>query len=324
MQTLAPTDWITRFRALGDETRLGLLCALLSEELSVGELSEVVQAAQPGVSRHLSALRDAGLVAARKQGATTFYRIQPGDPLLEGPVGAELKRRAIELGLLPRVERVVARRRAKAEAFFDQQAESWDALRAQLLDQAAGLWALVPLIPRADRVADIGTGTGGMLPLLSEIAQTIVAVDISKEMLRLAQKRAKSLGLDNVEFVKADLHDLPLEDASVDAAFATLVLHHAPDPGAAVKEMARVLRPGGTLVVVDLSAHGHEWLREEQGDVWLGFGRDELVGYLNKAGLVRTQFKVVSQADTGKKGGGHPLKLFVASGNVPLNNRREN
>jgi SAM-dependent methyltransferase len=324
MQTLAPADWINRFRALGDETRLGLLCALLSEELSVGELSDVVQAAQPGVSRHLSALRDAGLVVARKQGATTYYRIQPGDPLLEGPVGAELKRRANELGLLPRVERVVARRRAKAEAFFDRQAESWDALRDQLLDQAAGLWALVPLIPRAERVADIGTGTGGMLPLLSEIAESIVAVDISKEMLRHAQKRAKSLGLTSVEFVKADLRDLPIEDASVDAAFATLVVHHTPDPGAAVKEMARILRPGGTLVVVDLLSHGHEWLREEQGDVWLGFGRDDLVGYLGKAGLVGTQFKVVSQVDTGKKGGGHPLKLFVASGHVPHNNRREN
>ena len=109
---------------------------------------------QPGVSRHLSALRDAGLVVARKQGATTYYRIQGDDPLLEGAVGDELKRRATELGLLPRVERVVARRRAKAEAFFDQQAESWDALRAQLLDGAAGLWALVPLLPRADKVAD--------------------------------------------------------------------------------------------------------------------------------------------------------------------------
>src|SRR6185295_5789612 len=178
MQNLATPDWITRFRALGDETRLGLLCALLSEELSVGELSVVVQAAQPGVSRHLSALREAGLVIARKQGVTTYYRLQPGEPLLEGALGAELKRRAVELGLSNRVERVVARRRAKAEAFFDEQAESWDALRAQLLDQAAGLWALVPLLPRGLRVADIGTGTGGMLPLLSEIADSLVAVDI--------------------------------------------------------------------------------------------------------------------------------------------------
>src|SRR6185369_13692745 len=116
MQDLTPTDWINRFRALGDETRLGLLCALLSEELSVGELSEVMQAAQPGVSRHLSALRDAGLVVARKQGATTYYRIQPGDPLLEGPVAGELRRRSTELGLTPRVEQVVARRRSRAEA----------------------------------------------------------------------------------------------------------------------------------------------------------------------------------------------------------------
>ncbi len=324
MQDLVPTDWISRFRALGDETRLGLLCALLSEELSVGELSEVMQAAQPGVSRHLSALRDAGLVVARKQGATTYYRIQPGEPLLEGPVGVELKRRAGELGLLPRVERVVARRRAKAEAFFDKQAESWDAIRGQLLDQAAGLWALVPLIPRGLRVADIGTGTGGMLPMLAEFAESIVAVDISKEMLKHARQRAKALSLSNVEFVKADLGDLPLEDASVDAAFATLVLHHAPKPGAALKEMARILRPGGTLVVVDLVAHGHEWLRDEQGDEWLGFAKEEIVTYLTKAGLTGLQYKVVSQVDTGKKGGGHPLRLFVAKGGVPPDNRREN
>ncbi|HEX9298265.1 MAG TPA: metalloregulator ArsR/SmtB family transcription factor, partial [Polyangiaceae bacterium] len=318
------TDWITRFRALGDETRLGLLCALLTDELSVGELSEIMQAGQPGVSRHLAALRDAGLVVARKQGATTYYRIQPGDPLLEGAVGAELKRRAVELGLVPRVERIVARRRAKAEAFFDEQAESWDSLRAQLLDQAAGLSALVPLIPRGWTVADIGTGTGGMLPLLAEFAERVVAVDISKEMLRRARERAKSLGLSNVEFVKADLRDLPLDDASVDAAFATLVLHHAPSPTAALKEMARILRPGGILVVLDLVAHGHEWLREEQGDVWLGFARDELIAQFGKAGLTGVQFKIVSQVDTGKKGGSHPLKLFVASGIVPHHNRREN
>ncbi|MET0595806.1 MAG: metalloregulator ArsR/SmtB family transcription factor [Polyangiaceae bacterium] len=316
MQGPSP-DWITRFRALGDETRLGLLCALLTEELSVGELSEVMQAAQPGISRHLAALRDAGLVVARKQGTTTYYRISPDDPLLEGAVGSELRRRSAELGLTARIERVVARRRAKAEAFFDEQAESWDNLREQLLDQAAGLRTLVPLIPAGLTVADIGTGTGGMLPLLSEFAEKIVAVDISQEMLRRAKARAKTLGLENVDFIKADLRDLPLEDESVDAAFATLVLHHAPHPAAAVKEMARVLRPGRVLIVVDLYAHRHEWLREEQGDVWLGFTKDEMIGFLNKAGLSRIDFKIVSHVETDKKGGGHPLKLFVASGVVP-------
>jgi ArsR family transcriptional regulator len=232
-------------------------------------------------------------------------------------VGAELRRRSIELGLGPQIERIVARRRAKAEAFFDEQAESWDSLRAQLLDQAAGLFALVPLIPRGLRVADIGTGTGGMLPFFAEFAESIVAVDISREMLRRARARARSLGLENVTFVKADLHHLPLESASVDAAFATLVLHHAQNPGAALREMVRVLRPGGTLVVVDLVAHRQEWLREEQGDVWLGFTKGELVADLGKAGLVGAEFKIVSQVDTGKKGGNNPLKLFVASGVVP-------
>jgi ArsR family transcriptional regulator len=101
------TDWTARFRALADETRLDLLSALLAEELSVGELADVVQAAQPGVSRHLIALRDAGLVLARKQGAATYYRVRPGDALLDGPVGADLRRRAADRGLPARVERAV-------------------------------------------------------------------------------------------------------------------------------------------------------------------------------------------------------------------------
>jgi ubiquinone/menaquinone biosynthesis C-methylase UbiE/DNA-binding transcriptional ArsR family regulator len=324
-------DWISRFRALGDETRLGLLCALMSEELSVGELSEVMQAGQPGVSRHLSALRDAGLVIARKHGAATYYRIRPGDPILEGALEAELRRRSVELGLGPRIERAIARRRVKAEAFFDEQAASWDALRAQLLDQAASLSSLLPLIPRGLRVADIGTGTGGMLPQLAEFADSIVAVDISKEMLRRARARAKALDLRNVEFLKADLQSLPIASGTVDAAFATLVLHHAPNPRAALQEMTRILKPGGTVVIVDLDEHPHEWLRDEQADVWLGFTREEIMGHLASVGLTGAHYRIVSQVDTdrktgkGAKGNGSgALKLFVASGVVPPHNRREN
>lgn len=313
----AISHWIHRFRALGDETRMDLLAALQSEELSVSELSEVIQAAQPGVSRHLAALRDAGLVLARKQGAATYYRIQPGEPLLEGPLGAELRKRANELGLPARVEQMVARRRSRAEAFFDRQAESWDELRAQLVAEAAALWSLVPLLPRGLAVADIGTGTGGMLPYLAEIAERIVAVDLSTQMLRRARARAKSLGIDNVEFVKADLEALPLADDCVDAAFAALVLHHAETPQRALSEMARIVRPGGTLVVTDLCAHGHEWLREEHGDVWLGFGRDEITSHMTRAGFLDVRYRVVSRADVMGRAPTGPLELFVVSGRVP-------
>ena len=307
--------WIDRFRALAEETRVTLLAALLEEELSVGELSDVVQAAQPGVSRHLQALREAGLVSSRKEGTTTFYRLVPDDPLLDGPFGADLRRLRNERSFATRVDKAVARRRQKTRDFFDQ-AEDWDTLRGELFSDAAGMGALLPLLPTRLRVADIGTGTGGMLPFLAEIASEIVAVDLSKEMLRRARERARSLGLSNVEFLQGDLAALPLADGSVAAAFAALVLHHATHPLAAVREMARVVAPGGVVVVLDLLAHGQEWLREEQADLWLGFDKDEMSSLLTKAGLDDVRVRIVSRAPV-RRGNAQALELFVASGRVP-------
>jgi ArsR family transcriptional regulator len=307
--------WVERFRALADETRLLLLAALLDEELSVGELAEVVQAAQPGVSRHLGALREAGLVALRKQGTASYYRLCADEPPLAGAFGEALRRLGAEHKLARRVERVLARRRVKSQAFFDR-ADDWDALRAGLFTESVGFASLAPLVPRGLAVADIGTGTGGMLPYLAEVAERIVAVDLSGEMLRRARARADELGLGNVSFERGELEALPLADGSVDAAFASLVLHHAPRPAAALAEMARVVRPGGVVVVIDLMAHGHEWLRDEQADVWLGFGRDELLGLFARAGLAEARHAVVSRVEPAGRGGS-PLELFVASGRVP-------
>ncbi|MCU0683952.1 MAG: metalloregulator ArsR/SmtB family transcription factor [Polyangiaceae bacterium] len=307
--------WVERFRALADETRLLLLAALLDEELSVGELAEVVQAAQPGVSRHLGALREAGLVALRKQGTASFYRLGADEPLLEGPFGEALRRLSAEHKLARRVERVLARRRAKSQAFFDR-ADDWDTLRAGLFAESVGFASLLPLVAPGLTVADIGTGTGGMLPYLAEVADRIVAVDLSGEMLRRARARADELGLGaKVSFERGELEALPLESAAVDAAFASLVLHHAPRPAAALAEMARVVRPGGVVVVIDLVAHGHEWLRDEQADIWLGFGRDELLGLFARAGLADARHRVVSRVEPAGRGGA-PIELFVASGRV--------
>lgn len=318
MQAHTLDPLVHRFRALGERARVELLAALLEEELSVGELAEIVQAPQPGVSRHLAALREAGFVHARKEGAATLHRLAPGDPLIEGPIGADLRRLALELGLHARVERVRGRRRARAEAFFDEQAATWDSLRASLFAEPAALASLSPLLPRGLTVADVGTGTGGMLPYLAEIAERIVAVDLSTEMLRRARARAKALGLTGIELVKGDLESLPLADASVDAAFAVLVLHHASKPKAAAEELARITRPGGTVIVVDLVAHGHEWLRDEHGDRWMGFGLDEACAHLERAGLWDARARVVSRVEVSGKGVAAPLELFVASARVPL------
>lgn len=305
------TDLAARFRALADPTRLLLLAVLLEDELTVGELAEVVESLQPGVSRHLAALRDAGLVVARRQGAMTFYRANADDALLQGTLREEVHGLARGAETAQRVERVIERRRMRTRAFFDEGAAGWDALRADLLNETASLASLLPLVPRGLSVVDIGTGTGGMLPMLSEFAGRIAGVDESTQMLKLARDRARRLGLKSVDFHKAEMTKLPFEAGTFDAAFAALVLHHAAKPANAIAEMARVVKPGGNLIVIDLRAHGQEWLRQEQADVWLGFALEEVEGLLGRARLENVRVRVVSRADSPR--GGEPLELFVAS-----------
>ncbi len=309
--------WLERFKALADETRLELLAALQGDELSVGELAEVVGGVQSSVSRHLQALGKAGLVVSRRQGTATFYRLAAEEPLLTGPFGDELRRMARREQVAQRVERVLARRRARSESFFDG-AEHWDALRGELFTDAAGYSSLLPLVRPGLVVADVGTGTGGMLPYLAQVASHVVAIDLSAEMLRRARAKAAALGLSEVSFVQGDLGALPLERGAVDAAFAALVLHHAPRPLAALAEMARIVKPGGVVVVVDLVSHGLDWLREEQADLWLGFGRDEALELASRAGLRDLRHRVVSHVSVRDRGGSGstPLELFVLSGRV--------
>ena len=299
-----------RFRALSDPTRLLLLGVLLDEELTVGELAEVTETRQPSVSRHLAGLREAGLVVARRQGAMTFYRANGQEPLVSGGLRAQILPLAQQPDVVQRVESVLERRRARAHDFFDESASGWDALRAELLADSAAFASLLPLVPRGLSVVDIGTGTGGMLPHLAEFADRIVGIDQSAAMLKHAKARAKRLGLSQVEFHKADVCALPLPSATFDVAFAVLVLHHAPKPSLAVQEMARVVKPGGRVVVLDLRAHGHEWLREEQADLWLGFSDEEVETMLAQAPLGAGRWRVVSRASSPR--GGDPLELFVA------------
>ncbi len=299
-----------RFRALADPTRLLLLGVLLEEELTVGELAEVSKSRQPSVSRHLAGLREAGLVVARRQGAMTFYRANAQEPLVNGALRDEILPLAQDPTIAGRVEHVLERRRARTDAFFDERAAGWDALRAELLTDSAVFASLLPLVPRGLSVVDIGTGTGGLLPHLAEFSERIVGIDHSAQMLRHARDRARRLGLKNVEFHRADVSKLPLPSDTFDAAFAVLVLHHAPKPTLAVREMARVVKPGGHVIVLDLVAHGQEWLRNEQADLWLGFTNDEVDAMMAGASLQSGSRRVVSRAACPR--GGEPLELFVA------------
>jgi ArsR family transcriptional regulator len=274
-----------RLRALADETRLRILHLLRQEELSCSDLMEVLNMGQSRVSTHLTLLKEVGLVADRREGRRNLYSLQSGPvaELVERVLGEagdapELATDAAGLGALR------ARRRDEARAYFDRVAASFG---EQILPGRTweGLSrALLRLAPRG-RFVDVGVGDGLLTLMLAEIAESVTAVDISREMLRQLAQRAERQGLANLETVEGELEDLPLPDNAFDVAVLSQALHHADDPARALTEACRVLVPGGRLLVIDLLAHTEEWVREKLQHRQLGFGEVELESLLVRAGL---------------------------------------
>ena len=276
------------FRALADEVRLRILGALHSAELSVAELVEVLHLPQSTVSRHLKPLREAGLTETRREGTSVYYR--RGALLAEPDLAVLLDKRLRELPSAARdgaaVRRVLDQRRKRSHEFFEkvagkyggltQPGGGWEALASGL---AAGF--------SGQEVADLGSGEGDLALLLARFAKSVTAVDQSKAMLRQVRERAREAGVGaRVRVAEGDFEDLPFESGSVDAVFLSQALHHAARPPHAVAEAARILRPGGRLVVLDLVRHEQEWVREQWADQWLGFEAGEVKQWIEKAGLV--------------------------------------
>ena len=172
------------------------------------------------------------------------------------------------------------------QAFFERVAGDWDRMRLSYYDgRVIERMAEVSGADAGMTVADVGTGTGFVAAGIAPRVGRVIAVDNSPAMLKVARENLGELGVGNVELLEGDVAALPLEDASVDAAFANMVLHHAGDPAAMLREMARVVRPGGTVAVVDEVEHAFAWMREEHADVWLGFEQGQVEGFFRQAGL---------------------------------------
>jgi ArsR family transcriptional regulator len=283
------------FKTLSDSTRVRILALLDREELAVQELMDVLGMAQSRVSRHLGILREAGLLRDRREGTYVFYRFAPPRD------GAwhdawELARR--ELANDPIADRdaaalvrVVEARASRIKTFFDSVGPEWDALRGVFNDDALRARAIAHLAPAGLTVADVGTGTGVLAKELALLGMRVVAIDHAPRRLEAARAAFEKEGITDVELRGGEAQALPLADAEVDAAFAHMVLHYVPQPAEAIREMARVVRPGGRVVVVDFVQHEAEWMREELGVLWLGFPSDDVVRWLEAAGLrdVRVQ-----------------------------------
>ena len=305
------------FKTLSDPTRVRILALLEREELAVQELMEALGMAQSRVSRHLGILREAGLVQDRRDGTFVFYRFVPPP---EGPwadtwalVRASFDGDSTHERDAAALQRVLAERAARARRFFESVGPEWDALRKVFHDDLLRARAVSRLIAPDLVVADVGTGTGILALELARLGLRVVAIDSSPRMLDAARAKAEREGLASIELRLGDAAALPLADGEVDAAVAHMVVQYLASPAEALREMARAVRPGGAVVVVDFLHHELEWMRQELGVTWLGFPAEEIAAWFAEAGLAGFRL----ETEPAPAGGRDLPATFIASGRRP-------
>ncbi len=303
VSTTAGQEESDLFRALAEPTRRHIVQLLLAEELSVTELVTVLRLPQSTVSRHLKALREADLVRDRRDGVTTYYRSTPSDEgdELRAAILRWLNRQPLAKSISTRLERALRQRQDGTIGFFQRLGKRWDELREAAFGQAFAAEAFVALLPREWTVADIGTGTGFLLPTLAENFDRVIAVEPAETMLECARQRVAERGVANVVFHAGDLDRLPIEENACDLAIACLVLHHVSEPSRALAEMYRVVRPGGRILVIEQQAHENQAFYEMMQDRWWGFERGELARQVTAVGFhnVRHHELRMTQTKTG-------------------------
>ena len=305
--------------ALAEPTRTRILLLLERRELTVSELCAVLQLPQSTTSRHLRALADSGWVTARAEGTSNWYsKLRDGlDPAAErlwrlvreqasdSPTATQDHRR---------LEGVLTDRRETSREFFNSSAGQWDRLRDELFGDRSHLLALPGLADERWTVGDLGCGTGQVAASLAPFVERVIAIDGSAAMLHAAKQRLR--GVRNVELRRGELEALPLDDGMLDAATVMLVLHHIPQPEHVFAEIARVLRPGGRLLLADMLPHDREQYRQQMGHVWLGFSDTQVRQYLDDAGFGQIRVTALP-TDSRVKG----PALFAATACIPSDAR---
>ena len=279
-----------RFQALADPTRLRILALLRLMELSVGELAQVLGQSQPRVSRHLKILADAGVLERRKEGSWVFLtladaeRVEPMFALVD--CWADSATEALFASDAARIETIRAERADAANRHFADIAGRWDQVRSLHVAESEVERAIEQTLGHQSlgRLVDVGTGTGRMIELFGPRSTQAIGIDRSSDMLRLARVKLEAAGIAS-SLRQGDMYALPLADQSADSVIIHQVLHYAHSPAAAIGEAARVLAPGGTLLVVDFAAHGREELRATDAHIRLGFEDEVMAGWFAAVGL---------------------------------------
>jgi ubiquinone/menaquinone biosynthesis C-methylase UbiE/DNA-binding MarR family transcriptional regulator len=303
---------IDHLASLADSTRSRILLLLDRNELTVSELCTITQLPQSTVSRHLKALVDGGWIGSRSEATSRLYAMTRDD--------LDAARRRLwqlvreQVGPTPaaaqdqrRLQAALTARRTTSQEFFSSSAGQWDRLRDELFGDRFQLAAFAAIANAEWTVGDLGCGTGQISAALAPFVARVIAVDASAAMLQAAKRRLQSFS--NVDLRRGELEALPIDDARLDAATLMLVLHHVPDPARALAEVARVLKPGGRVIIADMLPHDRDNYRQQMGHVWLGFSDDQIRTLLKEADFEPGRI-VALQADAKAKGPG----LFIATG----------
>lgn len=311
-RALAPSAIFDDLTALSDATRSRMLLLLERNELMVSELCAVLQLPQSTVSRHLKTLAGASWITSRRDGTSRYYTLaldgrEPAARRLWALLREQISATRGAGQDARRLTGVLARRQSKSEAFFASAAGQWDTLREELFGAASHLQALPALLDDTWTVGDLGCGTGHVSAALAPFVGRVIAIDRSGEMLQAARRRLR--GLANVEVRRGALEALPVAGDELDAATLLLVLHHVPDPAAALAEAARVLKPGGRLLIADMLPHERDEYRQQMGHVWLGFSDEHLTRLLAAAGFTGVRITGLPTAQAAKG-----PALFAATG----------
>ncbi|MEM9356760.1 MAG: metalloregulator ArsR/SmtB family transcription factor [Pseudomonadota bacterium] len=278
------TAGLAVLKALAESTRLRIVLLLAERELTVKDLTTILGQSQPRISRHLKLLHEAGVIERYREGSWVYFRLSESGWI--GSVLTGFDRSDAEHGRdLDRLALLRAEQAAQAQTYFERNAGDWDRLRSLYVDEQAVDSAISDAVGAQDieLLVDLGTGTGRVLELLAGRYQRALGIDINKAMLNYARARLDQQRDGHAQVRHGDLYNLSMDDACADLVVMHQVLHYLSDPAAAIREAGRILKPGGRLLVVDFAPHDLDYLREEFAHQRLGFGEDQMAGWLREA-----------------------------------------
>jgi ArsR family transcriptional regulator len=285
------TSILKSLRLAADPNRLRLLLLLEREELTVAELQEILSKGQSHISTWLAQLKQAGLVDDRRMGKNSFYRLNAPAELMEllrcaalEVPEAEQDREALRL--------ILRKRKDTMRRYFDELAGKFGRQYVPGRSWKGIAEALLKLMPPMV-IADLGAGEGTISQLMSQRAKKVIAIDNSEKMVEFGSELARTHGIANLEYRLGDIEDVPIRSGTIDLAFLSQALHHAPHPEKAIAEAWRILKPGGRVAVLDLNRHHFEEAREMYADLWLGFTELEVEKYLKGAPFKNVETAVV-------------------------------